>query len=101
MIKPLNIQGFDGETVVENGNKFLVGNGYLGYRGTLDEFGKAECVGLNIAGLYDGVKGKWRETVNAFNPLYLHAFAGDTSLDVRGESMISHEMNLDISRGIF
>ena len=101
MIKALNIQGFDGDTVVENGNKLLIGNGNLGYRGTLDEFGKAECVGLNIAGLYDGVKGKWRETVNAFNPLYMHAFAGDASLDVRGKNVISHETSLDISRGIF
>ena len=100
-MKKLTERGFDKEKIVENGNRFLIGNGYLGYRGTLDEFGAGECVGLNIAGLYDGVKGKWRETVNAFNPLYMQAFAGDTSLDVRGENTISHETSLDISRGIF
>ncbi|MDE6029817.1 MAG: glycoside hydrolase family 65 protein [Clostridiales bacterium] len=93
--------GFNPESIVQNGNKFLTGNGYIGYRGMLDEFGKAECVGLNIAGVYDGVQGKWRETVNAFNPLYMHVFAGDTSLDVRGENTVSHETSLDISRGIF
>lgn len=100
-MKKLIEHGFDNEKTVENGNKFLIGNGYLGYRGTLNEFGKSECVGLNIAGVYDGVQGKWRETVNAFNPLFMHVFAGDASLDVRGENTLSHEIELDISHGIF
>ena len=100
-MKSLKDSGFNAEKIVENGNKFLLGNGYLGYRGTLDEFGAKECVALNIAGIYDGVEGKWRETVNAFNPLYMAAYAGDIALDARGERVISHEVELDIERGIF
>ncbi len=100
-MKVLKENGFDAAKIVENGNKFLLGNGYIGYRGTLDEFGASECVGLNIAGKYDGVKGKWRETVNAFNPFYLAVYAGDTALDVRGKNVLSHEISLDISRAVF
>lgn len=97
----LKESGFNADKVVENGNKFLIGNGYLGYRGTLDEFTAKECVGLNIAGIYDGVKEKWRETVNAFNPLYMAVYAGETALDARGGNVAAHEISLDIERGIF
>ena len=97
----LKESGFNAEKIVENGNKFLTGNGYLGYRGTLDEFGAKECVGLNIAGLYDVVKGKWRETVNAFNPFYLTVYADGVALDARCDTVLSHEVSLDISKGLF
>ncbi len=100
-MKILKESGFSAEKIVENGNKFLIGNGYLGYRGTLDEFGAKECVGLNIAGLYDGVAGKWRETVNAFNPFYCLICADGAPLDVRGENIFSHEIALDMEKGTF
>lgn len=97
----LKERGFDAAKIVENGNKFLLGNGFIGCRGTLDEFGAQECVGINLAGVYDGVAGKWRETVNAFNPFYLCAFADGIALDVRGNNVLSHEAELDLYRGIF
>ncbi|MDE7439372.1 MAG: glycoside hydrolase family 65 protein [Clostridia bacterium] len=97
----LKESGFDAAKTVENGNKYLLGNGYLGYRGTLDEFGASECVGLNIAGKYDGVKGKWRETVNAFNPFYMAAYAGGIALDAREKNVAFHEVALDIFSGLF
>ncbi len=100
-MKTLKECGFFAEKIVENGNKFFIGNGYLGYRGTLDEFGAKECVGLNVAGLYDGVKGKWRETVNAFNPFFCAVYAGGRPLDARGENVLSHEVELDLAEGIF
>lgn len=100
-MKNLKEVGFSAGKIVENGNKFLIGNGYLGYRGTLDEFGAKECVGLNVAGLYDGVKGKWRETVNAFNPFFCAVYAGGIALDARGEGVLSHETELDLANGVF
>ncbi len=100
-MKSLKENGFSADKIVENGNKFLIGNGYLGYRGTLDEFTAKECVGLNIAGLYDGVKGKWRETVNAFNPFFCVISLNGVPLDVRGKEMLSHEAELDLERGLF
>lgn len=97
----LKENNFDPEKVVPLGNKFLTGNGYLGYRGTLDEYTSSDCVGLNIAGAYDGVAGKWRETVNAFNPFYLVAECDGRELTVRGGNVLSHAISLDISCGVF
>ena len=58
------------DAVTHNGNLFLLGNGYMGYRGTLEEFGPDEKVGILIPGLYDQVGDAWREPVNAPNGLY-------------------------------
>ena len=33
-------RGFSEDRITSNGNKFLCGNGYLGIRGTLEEFNK-------------------------------------------------------------
>jgi trehalose/maltose hydrolase-like predicted phosphorylase len=41
------------EKTVGNGNKFLLGNGFMGYRGTIEEDRAEECAGINLAGLYD------------------------------------------------
>lgn len=97
----LKEEGFDPEKIVDLGNRFLTGNGYLGYRGTMDEFTAADCVGLNVAGVYDGVPGKWRETINAFNPLYLSLRCGGRELTVRARESMSHETRLDLSCGEF
>lgn len=93
--------GYDPEKIVEQGNKFLTGNGYIGCRGALDEYASGQCVGLNVAGVYDGVRGKWRETVNAFNPFYLQLECGEYALGASSDKMRSHEIALDISCGEF
>lgn len=61
--------GFDPARIAHHGNKFMIGNGALGYRGTLEEFGKSELTATIVAGLYDKVGDKWREPVNAPNGL--------------------------------
>lgn len=97
----LKEEGFAPDKIVTLGNRFLIGNGYLGYRGTLDEYTSSECVGLNVAGVYDGVPGKWRETINAFNPFYLSLRSDGEVLDVHSENLRSHEILLDLSCGEF
>lgn len=97
----LSEKSFDKDKIVQNGNKFLIGNGYLGYRGTLDEFGTNECVALNIAGVYDGLKGKWRETVNAFNPFLLRVDCDGALLDVQSGNVLCHEHSLNLQNGVF
>lgn len=78
------------------GDRFLIGNGVFGYRGTLDEHRKDACVALTTAGFYDRGEG-WREPVNMPNPLY-------TALRVNGKApadVLSHRECLDISCGIY
>jgi trehalose/maltose hydrolase-like predicted phosphorylase len=75
-----------------NGSRFLTGNGYLGYRGTLEEHGAAEQVGCILNGVYDQAPGKWREPVNAPNGLYIRIREAG--------SILSHHQSLDIRRAV-
>src|SRR5450432_1521151 len=55
------------ESIMRRGNVYQLANGYMGYRGTLDEFGPDESVGITLAGIFDRVGSAWREPVNAPN----------------------------------
>ncbi len=100
-MKKLKDTGFDEKDIVRFGNKYMAGNGYIGCRGTPDEFGKSEFAGLNVAGIYDGVPGKWRENINAFNPLYMALYMDGEELNVRSRKVRSHEISLDLTTGEF
>ena len=116
--------GFDPERIAHHGNKFMIGNGVLGYRGTLEEFGKKELTATIVAGLYDQVGGKWREPVNAPNGLDTKVYwngtrlsvfeagnvaAGDKAvnsvnvgreLDHSRVELVSHEQSLDLRQAV-
>ena len=86
------------ELIADNGNRFLVGNGYMGVRGTLDEHGREELAAVNLAGIYDRVGDGWREPLNAPNPMH-------TRLNVAGEFLSagtarSHVQRLDFRLGV-
>ena len=68
---------FSPALVEQNGSRFLIGNGFMGYRGTLEEFGKEQLVALNMAGLFDRNGDLWRESVNAPNPFFVKTYVGD------------------------
>ena len=61
---------FNEDNTAWNGNRFLMGNGYFGIRGTLEEYTKKQMCAVNMAGIYDKMGNSWRESVNAPNPLY-------------------------------
>ncbi len=67
----LSKRDFKEENVISYGNMFLLGNGHLGYRGTLEEYNKKHFVGLNIVGFYDQYHDCWRESINVPNPFYI------------------------------
>lgn len=91
-------RGYDRDRVMMRGNKFLVANGRFGYRGTMEEDGAESGVALNLAGVYDGIPGKWRETVNAPNPLFTRLYCGDALLEAG--NAVSHEQSLDLCRAL-
>ncbi|MCK8488923.1 glycoside hydrolase family 65 protein [Paenibacillus sp. MBLB2552] len=105
--------GFDPEQIAHHGNKFMVGNGVLGYRGTLEEFGKSELTATIVAGLYDKVGEQWREPVNAPNGLATTVYWEGTPLSVLeagprvgagggggGPELVAHEQSLDLRRAL-
>jgi len=85
------LNNFVKEEVALNGNRFMLGNGYMGVRGTPEESGREEFAGCLLNGVYDQAPGKWREPVNAPNGLC-------TKVDGAG-GIVSHSQTLDIRHG--
>jgi len=88
------------ESADQLGNKFLIGNGFVGVRGTLDEYGKAEKVACIPTGIYDQYPGKWREPINLPNPLFLQVTAYGKALHAIDSNIESHVQSLDFQRGV-
>ncbi|WP_438434831.1 glycoside hydrolase family 65 protein [Gorillibacterium sp. sgz500922] len=94
-------EGWDPGRIVALGNKFMTGNGYLGYRGTLEEYTKEQLVAVNLAGLYDRVGAKWREPVNAPNGLWTRlALADGRPLTPESAPPLAHAQQLELRTGV-
>jgi len=90
-------EGFNKDKVLSQGNMFLIGNGHLGYRGTLEEFMKEENVGFNVVGFYDQFENKWRESVNMPNPLHIKI----KNHSILKNKPLFHQIKLEIKKAIF
>jgi kojibiose phosphorylase len=84
----------DRDNLMRRGNVYQIANGYMGCRGTLDEFGPAECVGMTLAGLFDQVGSAWREPVNAPNATYTQVVVDGTALSVFATPVAAHRQTL-------
>ena len=100
-MKKLVKTGFDKSDITSFGNMFLLGNGHLGYRGTLEEYSKDECVALNVPGFYDRYQKLWRETVNLPNPFHIKVKTNIENCSVLENSPLSHQISLDIEHALF
>ena len=92
------VEGFQPAKKVDFGNKFLLANGYMGYRGTLEEDRQEDLVANTLLGLYDQVGDKWREPVNAPNALYFAITKPDLSLKSCPAS--THKQVLNLKAGL-
>ena len=97
----LEKKGLDLEQVKSLGDTFVIGNGHLGYRGTLEEYTKSQGVGLNIVGFYDRYSSKWRESVNVANPIYIKSYFNDKCLSVLENTPLNHNITLDTEKRVF
>jgi len=82
------------------GNKYLTGNGYFGIRGTMEEYKKDSMPCVNLAGIYDKVGDKWRESVNAPNPLFTYVKIDGREYTLPETEPFSHEESLNIKTAI-
>ncbi len=86
-------EGCEPENAADNGNRFLIGNGFVGVRGTLEEYRADKQAAVTLAGVYDRAQNQtWREPVNAPNGLYAR-------LENAG-NIVKHSQSLDILRGV-
>src|SRR5688572_2257632 len=90
----------DAQAADRLGNKLLIGNGYLGCRGTLEEYTKDQKTATIINGLYDKVGDKWREPINAPNGLYLQVSYQGAPLHAQFSETDTHSQTVDMQRGI-
>ena len=86
----------DAQAVDRLGNKLLIGNGYLGYRGTLEEFDREQKTATIVSGLYDKVGDAWREPVNLPNGLFVEISHGGVALHALKSKVVAHEQTLDM-----
>ena len=94
-------KSFDPDQLVTTGSNFMIGNGYLGYRGTFENWGPQEYVACVVTDTWDQAEGsRWSELCNVPNGLY-------TELEVDGEtcslfsgSLTGYEHTLDLRHGV-
>jgi kojibiose phosphorylase len=89
------------ETIMRRGNVYQIANGYMGYRGTLDEFGPEQLVGITLAGIFDRVGSAWREPVNAPNGGYTSVSLGGVELSTLGNKVARHRQTLRFANALF
>lgn len=89
------------ENGLRRGNVYQIANGYMGYRGTLDEFGPGESVGITLAGLFDQVGTAWREPVNAPNGAFTSVALDGTPLSALDRTVVSHRQTLHFANAAF
>lgn len=86
--------GWNPDRAVAVGSNFLVGNGYLGYRGTSPEERAGGYVALVVSDTYDCADGKWRELTTAPNPLFAMVSVDSTPLSIASAESISTTFDL-------
>ena len=91
--------GWEDERAVAVGSNFMVGNGYLGYRGTSPEQGPDDYVALVVTDTYDCADGQWRELTTAPNPLFVSACVEGVPVTVDGATHV--ETTLAMRTGEF
>ena len=94
-------KGYNKDEVIQTGHQFLLGNGHIGYRGTLEEYTKEDMVGFNLVGVYDQYQDKWRESLNLPNPLFCKICREEKEISVKQSKYKKHEIQLDITNGLF
>ena len=90
----------DKQAIERLGSKFLIGNGYLGYRGTLEEHTCEQKVACIVSGLYDKVGDQWREPINLPNGAYMQVIYQGVPLQAQFSPLESHSQTLDMQRGL-
>lgn len=92
---------FSEESIIQNGNRMFCGNGFMGYRGTVDEADKSDMPGLIVNGIYDRHGDKWREPVNFPNPLFIKLSYNGLGLTLKSSDVRSHTQKLNFRYGLF
>ena len=94
-------EGYEKEKSISLGNKYLIGNGYMGIRGTLEESRKDMLPAVNLSGIYDKVGDLFREPLNAPNPCFSYLRIDGVTYLPSEKEPVAHSISLDYRYGNF
>lgn len=81
-------------------NSFIIGNGRIGYKGTMDEETALDKVTFNVVGVYDKYEDKWRESLNLFNPLFLQIINAQSQQLFHYRHAEEHQVSLLLEKAL-
>ena len=96
----LKQNGYDPKETIKNGNRFLIANGYMGVRGTVEEAEPVDLPAINLAGVYDQNGDKWREPVNA-PYVFIKLILNGRELSLKAAEPLSHSLSICYRHGVF
>jgi trehalose/maltose hydrolase-like predicted phosphorylase len=82
------------------GNKFLIGNGFIGYRGTLEEHRREQKPATIVSGLYDQVGAAWREPINLPNGGLLQVIVQGETLSADASRVVDHWQGIHMREAV-
>lgn len=92
---------FEEDQLITTGSNFMIGNGYLGYRGTLAEWGADEYVGCIVTDTYDMADGKWRELCNVPNGLFTKLVVEGEEMSVFDSKVLNYQQKIDFKNALY
>ncbi|MEM9000866.1 MAG: glycosyl hydrolase family 65 protein [Bacteroidota bacterium] len=94
-------KSFDPQQLVTTGSNFMIGNGYMGYRGTFEEWQAEEFVACIVTDTWDLAKNsKWSELCNVPNGLFAQLYLEDEMLNMFDGHTKEYYRALDMRYGL-
>ena len=90
----------DNQTVDRLSNQYRIENGYLRYRGTLEEYTKDQRAATTVANLFDRYDDRRCEAVNVPNGGFLQVLVEGKPLHLLTGSVLAHAQALDITHDV-
>jgi len=88
------------DQAINSGSLFMMGNGYLGYRGTFAEDTKADYTGCFVTDTWDNADGKWEEVCNVPNALSTRLFVDGEEITVKTGGLDGFKRKLNLENGV-
>lgn len=92
---------FDEKQLVTTGSNFMIGNGYLGYRGTFSEWDKNYYTACIVTDTYDMADGKWRELCNVPNTLFASIKVDGEECKYNNGNYLEYERGINLKNGLY
>jgi kojibiose phosphorylase len=94
-------KSFDPDQLVTTGSNFMIGNGYLGYRGTFENWGPEQYVACVVTDTWDQAEGsRWSELCNVPNGLFTEMELDGETCSLFSGILQEYYHSVDLRRGV-